>query len=66
MIRRGFYTVPHASVLVEVLKVYYQNQTKVCLKLRFVYKSGSVIETKQYKLNKKSISHWTRVTQVQY
>jgi hypothetical protein len=54
----GLYTVPHASVLINVLKVYHQSQTKIVAKLQFVYKSGIVIETKSYDLNPENITHW--------
>lgn len=61
MLRRGEYTVPFASVRVRVLKVYYQSETKIAAKLQFVYKNGTVLETKQYKLDPTKITHWVRV-----
>lgn len=61
MLRRGEYTVHGASVRVRVLKVYYQSETKIAAKLQFVYKSGIVLETKQYNLKPDQITHWVRV-----
>lgn len=61
MIHRGLYTVPHASVFINVLKVYHRSPTKIVAKLQFVYKSGLIIETKSYDLIPSNIEHWIRV-----
>lgn len=55
---KGYYKCLHHSVYVRVIKVHYQDSTKIKVKMSFEYKNGMVIEIKNYTLYKDRISHW--------
>jgi len=62
MIRKGrLYQVPNCSVYVRVLSIHHRSETKIVAKLRFEYKSGMIIETKNYILEPSKIEHWVQV-----
>lgn len=62
MIKRGrLYKVPNCSVYVRVLAIHHQTNEKIVAKLRFEYKSGLEVETKNYVLEPSKIEHWVQV-----
>lgn len=62
ILTRGLYKCHGASTYVRVLKIQYQDTERVSAKLAFEYKSGLVIEIKNYRSIKlKNIQHWEKV-----
>lgn len=61
-ITKGTYNTQHSSTHFEVIKVHYQDETKVEVKAAFVLKnSGQIVECKNYTIEKKNITSWTKI-----
>lgn len=58
----GIYECPRSSTYFRIIKVHFQNETKLKVKAAFILKnSGLVVEVKNYTIQKKNINEWKRL-----